>query len=86
MRFFDSRILWRSLTAAGYAGHRGHWFISSEQAPGYVSTAGVEREPRAYTVRFIREDGEVFTVGEFQQWATADEARAYMKGVITGRN
>lgn len=61
MRFFRSRVL------DGVIG--GRYFISSEQAPGAGSS-------RCYTIREASESGSISTVGEFQGYASARQARA----------
>ena len=48
----------------------GRFFVSSEQGPNGV---------RAYSVREASEDGEISTVGEFQGWATATQAKREAK-------
>jgi len=59
MRFFKSRVL---STVYG-----GRSFVTSEQGPNGV---------RAYSVRETTEDGSsISTVGEFQGWATAPQAK-----------
>jgi hypothetical protein len=63
MRFFKSRIL---TTVYG-----GRYFVTSEQGPNGV---------RAYSVREVAEDGSsISTVGEFQGWATAPQAKREAK-------
>lgn len=60
LRFFDSRVL------PTLYGAEGSIFVTSEKNPF--------GDPRAYTVRQIREDGSIDTLGEFQGYATAAQA------------
>ena len=60
MRFFNSRILSRV--------YAGRLFVTSERREAYC--------PRLYTIRAMADDGAVFTVGEFQQYASRREAMA----------
>lgn len=46
--------------------HGGRYFVTSEKGPSGV---------RAYTVRKADDDGTISTVGEFQAYSTASEAR-----------
>jgi len=63
MRFFKSRVL-----SVVYG---GRFFVTSEQGPNGV---------RAYSVREASEDGSsISTVGEFQGWATAPQAKREAK-------
>lgn len=48
----------------------GHYFISSEQDG---------TKPRFYTIRFAMSDGSIETVGDFQQYSTAGEAKKAIK-------
>ncbi len=67
LRSFSSRI---SETVYPVAG--GALFISSEKFRGLYEP---DRE-RLYTVRSCSVDGDINTVGEFQQWRTAKQAHA----------
>lgn len=69
MRFFDSRILWQTLTRLG----KGYLFVSSEQFD--------YRSPRLYTVRKW-DNGDVSELGEFQQFETRGEALAAIKKAV----
>jgi len=63
MRFFGSRVLWDTLTDAG----GGVWlFITSEKH---------DTEPRRYTLRKWDKENGTNHVGEFQEYATAADAR-----------
>lgn len=64
MRFFRSRIL-RDVIG-------GRFFITSEQ---FVYSDGVP-EPRRYSVRMVDDRGHIETVGDFQGYETAAQARA----------
>lgn len=69
MRFFRSRIL-----PTVYAGEGGIYFVTSEQFECHYPEN--RRDPRRYTVRqFLPKMGNVETVGAFQQYAAAEEAR-----------
>ncbi len=59
MRFFNSRV--------HRAVYGGRYFVTSER---YSVESG-----RRYTVREILPDGDIETVGDFQQYATAAQAR-----------
>ena len=66
-RFFRSRIL-----IGQYPGADGFYFVTSEQFDS--------RSPRLYTVRRMSMDcANVQTVGEFQAYATARDARRAAK-------
>lgn len=60
LRFFSSRVL------PTLYGAEGSIFVTSEKDPF--------GNPRAYTVRQIREDGSIDTLGEFQGYATSAQA------------
>jgi uncharacterized protein (DUF1330 family) len=62
LRYFDSRVL-----AKVYG---GRYFVTSEQHHRFDGSS----EPRRYTVREVEHCGHVYTVGEFQGYATASEA------------
>jgi hypothetical protein len=68
INFFGSRILWGSLTLV--AG-RPWLFITSEH--------NWDRTQRLYSVRSITNDGEVDTVGEFQNFETLREAKRFLE-------
>ena len=65
-RFFRSRI--------GETVYGGRYFITSEQFD-YTS-------PRLYTVRMARDDGSIETIGDFQAFRTASQARAAIRATI----
>jgi len=50
----------------------GHYFVSSEQHVSYYPSYFIE--PRKYTVRSCW-DGKIDTVGEFQAYRTAEQAK-----------
>lgn len=64
LRFFNSRVL------SGVIGNR--YFITSER---YDHSDG-SSEPRRYTVRVADDAGRIDTVGDFQEWSTAAQARS----------
>lgn len=68
MRFFDSRIC-RKVLAGGF-------FVTSERFS--ASTA------RLYTVRLCLDNGHVETIGEFQQFSSADSARRAIVRTVRG--
>lgn len=65
MRFFNSLV---------YAGalEGGRYFITSER---------YAEEARRYTIRVANEQGHVDTVGEFQQYATLNQAKRALKAL-----
>lgn len=63
MRFFNSRI------ESGIL--KGRFFITSERFN--------EDTPRLFTLREVKPDGEVETLGEFQEFTTIQEAKEYLK-------
>lgn len=63
IRFFNCRVL---PTVYG-----GHYFITSEKYD-YNS-------PRLYTIRFVSSDGSIDTVGDFQYYETAGQAKKAIK-------
>jgi hypothetical protein len=63
MRAFGSRLL--------DGVHAGHFFITSETDHG--------RANRRYTVRLVDDAGDIQTVGQFRQYATAHAARKAMR-------
>ncbi len=64
MRFFNSRI-------QNDPPYKGRYFVTSEKFD--------YKSPRYYTIREIKEDGTIKTVGEFQGFASSRQAKAYMK-------
>lgn len=70
--FFDPESLrfFRSIVGRTVIGNR--YFITSEQ---FVPSDGPP-EPRRYTVRVADDAGRIDTVGDFQEWSTAAQARA----------
>lgn len=74
MRFFDSRVLKSSIRPVG----EGAYFVSSERFDA--------DSPRLFTVRFISNDGHVGTVGEFQQYGTAKQAKGALKALLGDPN
>lgn len=59
MRFFSSRICWGTLTA--HQGTNGGFlFVTSEESP---------YGPRSYSLRVVRESGDVDTLGDFGGYA-----------------
>ncbi len=63
MRFFNSKVASQTVI-------HGCYFITSEQFcdGSYVA-------PRKYTIRQVNEQGHVSTVGDFQAYATVEEAK-----------
>lgn len=55
---------------------QGCLFVTSERAPD---------QPRRFTVRQAWADGKVETLGEFQQFATAREAKSWAKRICLCR-
>lgn len=68
MRFFNSRVLPFILHA-----EQGIAFITSEQFD--------YKSPRFYTVRLMREDGNIDTVGDFQAYDTPGQAKKAAKAL-----
>ncbi len=68
LRFFRSKVY-----GEVYAGGGGWFFVTSEQFVCYEPRYC--REPRAYSVRYMRPDGQVETVGEFNSIPTLQRAR-----------
>ena len=64
MRFFNSRI-------QNDPPYKGRYFVTSERFD-YSS-------PRLYTIREIKQDGNIETIGEFQGFSTGRQTKAYMK-------
>ena len=60
MAFFGSKVY---PTVYG-----GRYFVTSEKRPR-------SSDPRGYTIREAQEDGDIVTVGDFQQFATLNAAR-----------
>jgi hypothetical protein len=71
MRFFGSRVL-----DTVYA---GRLFITSERS-------GFDNPVRSYTVREFMPDGSIETVGEFNGYATAGQARTAIKALTRERH
>ena len=65
LRFFRSHVYSPAIPIPS-----GALFVSSEQ---YVSVRG-EKGPRRYSVRFCNDNGEINTVGDFQQYPTRRSA------------
>ena len=65
-RFFRSRV--------GKTVYGGRYFVTSEQFD-YSS-------PRLYTVRMANDDGSIETIGDFQAFRTASQARAAIRATI----
>lgn len=63
MRFFSSRV-----SEIVYPAPDGAYFVSSERESFCA--------PRRYTVRYCSDDGTIDTIGEFQRYATRDQAHA----------
>ena len=70
MRFFNSRIMTK--LNEGYL-INNKYFITSEKFD--------DNSPRLYTIREYIGDGDIDTVGEFQQFRTVKEALEYAKGL-----
>jgi hypothetical protein len=70
LRFFNSHI-----SETVYPVPGGALFVSSERFRGLYEP---DRE-RLYTVRSCSVDGDIKTVGDFQQWRTAKQAHARAK-------
>ena len=69
MRFFNCRIselCWKIKDKI--------YFISSEKQ--------TENIPRLYTIRLCLIDGEIKTIGKFQEYKTKNEARNIIKGIL----
>lgn len=64
MRFFNCRLLRTT--------YPGNIFITSE----LLAKAAT---PRRYTVRQLEEDGDIETLGDFQQFATALQAQRFIR-------
>ena len=69
-RYFNSRIVWSSLTNSGY------WqlFITSEQ-----DSNGAWNYQRRYTVHYWSDETGVNTIGEFGEYETLAKARAALR-------
>lgn len=70
LRFFASRI--------GRELYGGKYFITSEQ---FIPSSGLA-EPRKYTVRCIHPEGDITTIGAFQQYGSATTARNQIKRLL----
>ena len=75
MRWFRSRISWGSLIKT----QRGYAFISSEK---YENAMTGDSAPRTYTIREWNTDSGIETVGAFQEYATARDARVALHTLI----
>lgn len=69
-RYFNSRIVWSSLTATG----NGELFITSEQ-----DSNGAWNCQRRYTVQSWNDKTGVNTLGEFGEYETLSKARAGLR-------
>ena len=67
MRFFRSRV--------GQTLYGGRYFISSEQFD--------DQSPRLYTVREVKPDGSIGTVGQFQGHRSRDHALTVIKDLLS---
>lgn len=74
MRFFSSRI-------SEYCWRIGEniYFITSEADRGYYEHKG---STRGWTVRFIDKDGDINSLGAFQEHGSLSQARRAIKEVI----
>ena len=63
LRFFNSRISERVYPVPG-----GAYFVTSEKYSRY------DNSPRLYTVRHCTLEGDINTIGEFQQYQSAPQA------------
>lgn len=70
MKAFDSKVETQL--------YRGHWFITSEKQFD-------DNLPRRYSVRYAEDDGDITTVGHFQQHDSIDDALAVMWADINSR-
>ncbi len=73
MSFFSSRVLWQTLTPIPF----GYAFITSEQN----NMPYMPYMPRLYSVRTFC-DGQIETIGEFQQHASRAEAIRAMRSAF----
>lgn len=73
MRFFSSRIPTALID--------GRFFVTSEK---YLSPTGADA-PRLYTAREATPNGDILTLGEFQQFETLAEALVFIGQVIAGK-
>ena len=72
MRFFGSRVL-----PTLHEGVGGTFFVASEKRP-------MSSDRRLYTVRCVADNGEIATVGEFQQYETSKAAHDAAKRFAAG--
>jgi hypothetical protein len=70
LRFFRSRVL---STVYG-----GRFFVTSEKRTGWREPD----QPRLYTIRKASDDGSIETVGEFQEYRTARQAKAAIRYLL----
>lgn len=73
MAFFNSRILWQTLTPIPF----GFAFISSEKN----DMPYMPEMPRLYSVRTFC-DGQIDTIGQFQQYASRADAIRAMRSMF----
>ena len=72
LQFFNSKFPPRCC----YPVSDGAFFISSEYSKGvYISTGWVPDGPVLWTLRFADAEGEISTVGDFQQYESLEEAK-----------
>jgi hypothetical protein len=71
MRFFASRV--------GQTVYGGRYFVTSEQFRDYASG---RVDARRYTIRECDHEGHVRTVGDFQGFGTAAQARSAIKLIL----
>lgn len=77
VNFFACRVLWQTLTPLPLA-PGCFLFVSSEQ---FRPLHG-EADQRRYTVRFFGKTGDIDTLGDFQQYETANSAKRALREVI----
>ena len=75
--FFDRGSMQSFDSTVGRTLYGGRYFITSDQFHG-----GGIRGPRLYTVREVRPDGSIETVGELQQFETNASAVAEIKRLL----
>lgn len=74
MRFFRSRI-------ASYEIFGGRYFVTSEQ----FENSNHKRSPRRYTIRRVKDDGSIDTVGDFQAYPTVIAAKRAAQRIAGGK-
>jgi len=72
MEFFNSRI---ESTLINKKDNNRQYFITSEQFTGLGEYIG----KRLFTIREVKENGEIKTIGEFQGYNTKQEAKKELK-------